>query len=98
MAINIDMAAGQASDMTEYAAQLKSIKRQLLSYRDMLVRNWQGKEVSYITRSIDKALNQLDNLTLLLKQAGKLININAELLGEEMRTEYEGTEKGGGSR
>ena len=56
-------------------------------------RSWQGREVTYMIRSIDKSISQIDKLTRLLNQAGNKIKYNAEYIEVQ-----ESSVKGGGSR
>lgn len=61
MAININVANSQAWQLSNYAAQLRSSKDQLVSYKNSLNANWQGQEVPYIINGIDKAIAEIDD-------------------------------------
>lgn len=93
MALDMYRVFRQATDMKDYSMQLKSVRRQLVSEKSTLTRSWQGREVTYMIRSIDKSISQIDKLTRLLNQAGNKIKYNAEYIEVQ-----ESSVKGGGSR
>lgn len=56
MALDMYRVFRQATDMKDYSMQLKSVRRQLVSEKSTLTRSWQGREVTYMVRSIDKSI------------------------------------------
>ena len=93
MAVDMHRAFTQAADMKGYAEQLKAVRRQLVLEKSTLTRSWQGREVTYMVRSIDKSIARIDKLIRLLNQAGNKIKYNAEHIEVQ-----ESSVKGGGSR
>lgn len=56
MAINVNAANLQARQLSGYANQLKNAKNQLSNCKSSVANNWQGQEVTYITRAIDQVI------------------------------------------
>lgn len=93
MALDMYRGFRQATDMKDYSVQLKSVRRQLVSEKSSIARSWQGNEVTYIIRSIDRSIEQVDRLIGLLQQAERKMKLNAEQIDALTHSP-----EGGGSR
>ena len=84
MAINVSAANGQAAQLRGYADKLQQAKNQLINYKSSLTANWQGNEVGYMSRGIDKAVAQIDAAVRDIKAvANDVSNVAATIKREE---------------
>lgn len=61
MAINVNNANNQATQLSGNISQLNNAKRQMLVYKSSVSSSWQGKEVGYITTAIDQVIGEIDS-------------------------------------
>ena len=73
MSINVGLAYSQASELKEYAAQLKSMRSKLIASKDMLNQYWQSAELQYI----NQAIGNIDKK--LLQTADRLEGLNSSI-------------------
>lgn len=83
MAINVSVANNQAAQLRGYADRLQQAKNQLNSYKSSLTANWQGSEVLYISRGIDKAVAQIDAAMRNLRNIANDVNNTAAAIKRE---------------
>ncbi len=62
MAINVNAANNQASQLSNNVAKLRDAKKQMQAYKSSVSNNWQGKEVTYILTAIDRVIADIDRV------------------------------------
>ena len=77
MYINISAANNQVSQLQGYADKLQQAKSQLNTYKSSLAANWQGREVPYMTRGIDRAIAQIDAAMRELREIANDVSLAA---------------------
>ena len=83
MYINISAANNQVSQLQGYADKLQQAKSQLNTYKSSLAANWQGREVPYMTRGIDRAIAQIDAAMRELREIAKDVSLAAASIKRE---------------
>ena len=83
MSINISAANNQVSQLKGYADKLQQAKSQLNTYKSSLAANWQGREVPYMTRGIDRAIAQIDAAMRELREIAKDVSLAAASIKRE---------------
>lgn len=89
MGINVSTAYSQANNIYGNANQLRQVRKSMMNYKNTIIANWQGTEVSSIIIGIDNVIAMLDSSINELDNLSNDIKNTAAAIRREEEAEYQ---------